>query len=55
MENRDLTIDIGKRLRQYNYYALVIGISIKYSDFYKVSRQRKLNKATSISLIHYIE
>ena len=50
---RNLTIDIGKRLRQYNYYALVIGISIKYSDFYKVSRQRKLNKAISSDIDLY--
>ena len=50
---RNLTIDIGKRLRQHNYYALVIGISIKYSNFYKVSKQRKLNKAISSDIDLY--
>lgn len=41
---RKLTFDVGRRLRQFNYFAYVVGVSIKYSNFSKVSKQKQLDR-----------
>lgn len=40
---RQLSMEICPKLREYNYYANVVGINIKYSDWTKISKQKKLN------------
>lgn len=50
---RNLTMDVGRKLRNYECYASVIGVSIKYSNFYKVSKQRKLDKVVNSDIELY--
>lgn len=52
---RKLSLDVGKRLRKYNYYAFVIAVTIKYSNFDKISKQRKLEKGINTDFELYNE
>ena len=52
---KELTITVGKRLRQTGYYAKNINIWIKYNDFKKVSKQMNIENSinTDEEIWHY--
>lgn len=52
---KNLVTDTGKRLRKNNQYASVVHVSIKYSNFTKISKQVKLDNNINTDEEIYIE
>jgi len=52
---RDLANDVGKRIRKHDLYAYVIYTSLKYNDFSKVSKQKRLDNSINSDIDIYNE
>ena len=53
---KELTLSVGKRLRETGYYAKNVSIWIKYNDFKKVSKQMNIENSinTDDEIIYYV-
>ncbi len=52
---KELSLDVGTRLRKNKFYATTISVSIKYSDFSHYSKQNKFSKGINSDIELYNE